>query len=202
MTKLIPLGHFFFHYRNAVFPLLLLGAVLLAHPVHPLGNPMLDTALDLIGVLVALSGQTIRALTIGYDYIKRGGKNKQVYADRLVQGGMFALSRNPLYLGNGLILLGLALIINAPLFYVLAIPLTVLIYASIIAAEEQYLQQKFGAEFTDYCSRVNRLWPRWRDFPRLSMAWHFIGNVCSPRSTTPRSAGCWVQSPRNYGVNR
>jgi protein-S-isoprenylcysteine O-methyltransferase Ste14 len=33
-------------------------------------------------------------------------------------------------------------------------------YASIIAAEEAYLREKFGAQFDAYCARVNRIVPR------------------------------------------
>jgi len=39
-----------------------------------------------------------------------------------------------------------------------------LAYASIIAAEEAYLRQKFGAQFDDYCRRVNRILPRLTGF--------------------------------------
>ena len=45
-------------------------------------------------------------LTIGYEYIVRGGRQGKVYAEDLVQGGVFAHSRNPLYLGNLLIIVG------------------------------------------------------------------------------------------------
>jgi hypothetical protein len=55
---------------------------------------------------------------------------------------------------------GWALIVNAPEFYLVALPLTVLFYAAIIAAEEAYLRDKFGGEFDAYCARVNRILPR------------------------------------------
>jgi protein-S-isoprenylcysteine O-methyltransferase Ste14 len=161
---LAPIGPFFFRYRNALFPLFFIATVVFSTPTYPLGSRSFDLLSDFVGLLIALSGQIIRALTVSYDYIERGGRNKQIYASRLVQGGMFGISRNPLYLGNGLIILGITLIVNAPLFYWLALPLTVLIYACIIAAEEQYLCGLFGTEYEDYCLRVNRLWPRWRYF--------------------------------------
>jgi len=103
-------------------------------------------------------------LTIGYDYIRRGGKDYAVYAERLVQGGVFAHSRNPLYLGNILIVLGLALIASSTYVYLVGLPFFLLAYAAIIAAEEDYLRRKFGAEYEDYCRRVNRLWPDWTGF--------------------------------------
>ena len=121
-----------------------------------------------LGVFVALSGLAVRAVTIGYEYIVRGGRNRMVYADDLVQGGVYALTRNPMYLGNGLLIVGCALIINAPAFYLIALPLTLLAYAAIIAAEEAYLRTKFGAQFDAYCARVNRSSRAWRGSRRQS----------------------------------
>jgi protein-S-isoprenylcysteine O-methyltransferase Ste14 len=81
-----------------------------------------------------------------------------------VQGGVYAHTRNPMYLGNGLMILGWALIVNAPEFYLVALPLTVLFYAAIIAAEEAYLRDKFGAEFDAYRDRANRILPKLTGF--------------------------------------
>ena len=122
--------------------------------------------MDALGVFVALSGLAVRAVTIGYEYIVRGGRNRMVYADDLVQGGVYALTRNPMYVGNGLLIVGCALIINAPAFYLIALPLTLLAYAAIIAAEEAYLRAKFGAQFDAYCARVNRVVPRVAGFSK------------------------------------
>jgi protein-S-isoprenylcysteine O-methyltransferase Ste14 len=163
---MIALGRFAFRFRNLLFPLILVGVLAISTPRDPLGDPAYDVWMDLAGTLVVLLGLSVRAITIGYEYIVRGGRGKQVYADHLVQGGIYAHTRNPMYLGNALILLGLALVINAPVFYLLALPLTALMYGSIIAAEEAYLREKFGAGFDDYCARVNRLFPRLSGFRR------------------------------------
>ena len=96
-----------------------------SRPQYPLGREDLNIAFDAAGIVLVLLGQLLRIVTIGYEYIVRGGRNRQVYADDLVQGGMFALSRNPLYFGNVLIAVGLALVINAYAFYLIVIPLTV-----------------------------------------------------------------------------
>jgi protein-S-isoprenylcysteine O-methyltransferase Ste14 len=112
-----------------------------------------------LGFLVALTGQLLRVVTIGLEYIIRGGRGRQVYAETLVQGGIFAHCRNPLYVGNFLILLGVGLASNSALFLEVAIPFFALAYWAIIAAEENYLRNKFGIEFDEYCARVNRLIP-------------------------------------------
>jgi protein-S-isoprenylcysteine O-methyltransferase Ste14 len=151
---MIRIGNFIFHYRNGLFPIVYLLLIFKVQPVF--SN---DYVAALWGFAVALSGQILRAATIGLDYIKRGGKGRQVYADRLVTGGIFAHSRNPLYLGNFIIILGVGIASNSLLFLASAIPFFLFSYAAIIAAEENFLRKKFGKEFEAYCARVNRIFP-------------------------------------------
>ena len=151
---MIRLGNFFFHYRNALFPLAYL-LLFLNGPGIFADYRIAITA----GLIVALTGQALRALTIGLEYIIRGGRNRQVYAEKLVQGGIFAHCRNPLYVGNFLVILGLGIASNSRLFLAIGIPFFLLAYWAIIAAEENFLRGKFGDEFTAYCARVNRLVP-------------------------------------------
>jgi protein-S-isoprenylcysteine O-methyltransferase Ste14 len=152
---MIRIGNFFFHYRNALFPL----AYVLLFLNGPGLFPDYWIAVTL-GLIVALAGQALRALTIGLEYIIRGGRNRQVYAEKLVQGGIFAHCRNPLYVGNFLIILGLGIASNSRLFLAIGIPFFLFAYWAIIAAEESFLRGKFGDEFAAYCARVNRIVPR------------------------------------------
>jgi protein-S-isoprenylcysteine O-methyltransferase Ste14 len=158
------LGRFFFHYRNVLFPLVFALAFFAGRPQHPFGRQDLDLILDVAGIAIASCGQALRILTIGYEYIVRGGKQRQVYADKLVQGGIFAHCRNPMYVGNLLIVFGLALVIGSVAFYAIFLPFILFAYAAIVAAEEDYLRAKFGPDFERYCARVNRWWPRWKGF--------------------------------------
>ncbi len=158
---LVRYGNFLFRYRNAFFPTVLLALLFLFRPVYAAGNERVDSLVDAVGVLVALAGQALRVAVIGYVYIIRGGKNARIYAEDLVTGGFFAHSRNPLYLGNILVLLGLFIVHNNPWVYALGVPFFVIGYFAIVAAEEAYLRAKFGAPYDAYARDV----PRW--FPRL-----------------------------------
>lgn len=155
---MVKTGTFFFRYRNTLFPLVFV--LLFFERSWPVFNSELVEVWEIIiGIVVALSGQILRAVTIGLAYIKRGGKKKQVYAEKLVQSGIFAHSRNPLYLGNLLILVGVGIAGNSLLFVLFGIPFFIFAYLAIIHAEENFLGKKFGQEFKDYCKRVNRIIP-------------------------------------------
>ena len=154
---IVGLGNFLFKYRNLVFPLLFVLLVLGTEPF--LGNRQTEKWIYVTGFVIALSGQIIRALTIGLAYIVRGGRDKKVYAKTLVKDGIFAHCRNPLYLGNILIVSGLGVVADSTVFYFLGIPFFVLSYMAIIKAEESYLSGKFGEEYREYCGRVNSLIP-------------------------------------------
>lgn len=158
-SAVVRYGNFLFRYRNGVFPAVMAGLFVLCPPRPFMGDWAADRWLDLVGLLVCLSGQGLRAVVIGLAYIKRGGVNKQIFAARLVQEGMFATSRNPLYVGNILVLVGLFLIHNNPLAYVLGGAFFLLSYHAIVAAEERYLRGQFGEAYEDYCRRVNRWLP-------------------------------------------
>jgi protein-S-isoprenylcysteine O-methyltransferase Ste14 len=165
---MVRIGNFLFHYRNGLFPVAYLTLFFPSGALfEKYGHAMA------LGVLIALGGQVIRAITIGLEYIIRGGRNRQVYANSLVQGGVFAHCRNPLYLGNYLILLGVGVASNSLLFLCVAMPFFTFAYWAIIAAEENYLRNKFGKEFDEYCQRVNRIIPNWTGFGKTVQGTRF-----------------------------
>ncbi len=154
---MVACGKFFFRYRNALFPVV--GALMVLDIWPIFRDERWRIAGCWIGLAVALAGMTVRAMTVGLAYIKRGGKNKEVFAESLVQAGMFAHSRNPLYFGNILIAIGVGLVSNSMLFVVIGLPFFLFAYLAIVRAEEEYLAQKFGNEYSEYCRRVNRFVP-------------------------------------------
>lgn len=155
-------GRFAFRFRDYLAPAGLVLILVASRPLAPFGDEQLDRWLDLFGFLVASLGQTIRATCIGYAYIVRGGVGKELAAPKLVCEGIYAHSRNPMYLGNFLLLAGIAILYNAPLVYLVALPLYYGAILSIVHAEESFLRQKFGAEYDDYCARVPRFLPKLR----------------------------------------
>jgi protein-S-isoprenylcysteine O-methyltransferase Ste14 len=158
-SGLLAWGDFFFRYRNSVFPLVLAGLCILFPPRLAGGSLVLDRWLDLVGLAVVLAGQALRAAVIGFAYIKRGGRNKRVYAASLVTTGLFGVCRNPLYLGNALIIAGLLIVHGNPAACLFGLLFFGFAYRSIVATEERFLVGKFGAGYLDYCRSVPRWWP-------------------------------------------
>ena len=74
----------------------------------------------------------------------------------VVSTGVYRLTRNPMYLGLALILLGLAVYLASP--WALLGPLVFAAYITRfqIVPEERALQARFGAAYTAYRARVRR----------------------------------------------
>ena len=114
-------------------------------------------------LLVAL-GQLIRFWASGCIVKYRGEK---VGAEQLVTWGPYAFVRNPLYVGNGLIGLGWALLAG-PLVVALFLTSFFLIYGVwIVPYEESFLEKKFGEAYSAYCQSTGRFIPSFWPGDRL-----------------------------------
>ncbi|MBX7059248.1 MAG: isoprenylcysteine carboxylmethyltransferase family protein [Leptospirales bacterium] len=154
-------GNFIFRWRDTIFTLIVLGGIVAValDPAGGIGDRQAEFMFTLLGAVVFVLGEFVRCITIGYAYIKRGGLKKEIFAERLVVRGLFAHTRNPMYLGNILIALGAILTINYLWFYIFVLPLFLYIYLAITYSEENYLRGKFGPEYDQYCRDVNRFLP-------------------------------------------
>ncbi len=88
----------------------------------------------------------------------RGGENPAPHKStgHLITGGAFGVSRNPIYTGGTIALVGLAVLLDTATGIAVAVILGVLAY-TVARAEERYLEGKFGEEYREYRSRV-RAW--------------------------------------------
>jgi protein-S-isoprenylcysteine O-methyltransferase Ste14 len=74
----------------------------------------------------------------------------------LVSTGPFAYSRNPIYLGNAVILGGIGLLAGSLWHIVLIAPLVIAISQLAILREEKHLAARFPEEWRAYSSKVRR----------------------------------------------
>jgi protein-S-isoprenylcysteine O-methyltransferase Ste14 len=75
---------------------------------------------------------------------------------RLVVVGPYRFSRNPDYIGQTLLTIGLALLLGAPWALLFLVPALLLIRYGVIAWEERYLERRFGEEYRLYRQQVRR----------------------------------------------
>lgn len=117
-----------------------------------------------IGFLLAVFGESIRFWGVSYV----GSETRTtgiVGGTQLVTNGPYAYVRNPLYLGNILMYLGIGIMSNAlvPWLQLVAVAYFVFQYAVIISLEEKYLEQTFS-EWKSYSANVPRFIPRIKKF--------------------------------------
>ena len=75
---------------------------------------------------------------------------------KVVKTGVFSVSRNPLYLGSVIVLLGIALALNMLWTLVTLLASIILCLYILIIPEEKYLTAKFGDEYKAYIATVHR----------------------------------------------
>jgi protein-S-isoprenylcysteine O-methyltransferase Ste14 len=102
-----------------------------------------------IGAALVIPGLMIRALASG-----QLQKNEQ-----LATGGLYAYTRNPLYLGSLILAIGFALASRSWWIVAGILLLFFAIYLPVIRSEEAFLRERFP-QFDDYTRQVPRLFPR------------------------------------------
>jgi protein-S-isoprenylcysteine O-methyltransferase Ste14 len=139
-----------------LFAAAIAGALLLTR-IYPLAWPGLDdTPARVVGYAFGLAGL---ALTVwGFLTLYRAKTNILPHrgADHLVTEGAFRFRRNPIYMGEVLMLLGLAQVIGNIWFAVMAPIFAIAILLLAILPEERHLEARFGEDYLDYKARTRR----------------------------------------------
>lgn len=169
------LGNRFFRWRSYL-PLAMGVLFLLAllSRRHPAASPGLERAWQFFCLLVSMLGLAIRFYTVGYAPRGTSGRNtREQVADSLNTTGIYSLVRNPLYLGNFIIWLGLALSVGVWWCTVIVVLSFIIFYERIIFAEERFLKDKFGTIFLDWATATPAIIPRLKHWQRpvLSFSW-------------------------------
>jgi len=134
-------------------------------PLVIFAQPLLPAVLLGLGCLIA--GVAIRVAAAGF----------VLKEEELAVRGPFAHTRNPLYLGSFFVALGGCVMSGVWISLPVILSLFALVYYTVIRDEEQFLRERFGREYDDYCRRTPRFVPRlrvpagsWGDF-RWQRVW-------------------------------
>ena len=126
-----------------------------AYPLPWLSSPLSDILFAagwlLIVAFAALFFTAIRTMSRAKTTI-----NPNATPDHLVTSGPFAVTRNPIYLADTLLLIGVGLISGITWFLPLAVIAAFLTQKVAIEREEKVLTEKFGKRYRDYAKRVRR----------------------------------------------
>jgi protein-S-isoprenylcysteine O-methyltransferase Ste14 len=111
-----------------------------------------------LAIAIALLGGALDLIALGYFIRARTTINPLApdKASSLVTGGIYRITRNPMYLGMAALLLAWAIYL-ANLAALAVLPLFVAYIDRFqIAPEERALRARFGEDFERYCLRVRR----------------------------------------------
>ena len=170
-------GEFLFRGRSYL-PLLatpmVVAALLDPLYLHPTLTGFSGRVWEAACILISLTGFLVRCLVAGFVPKGTSGRNTQTQvADSLNTTGLYSVVRNPRYLGNFLIILGLLLFIQVWWFALAGIVIFWIFYERIIFTEESFLRQKFGPTFVDWSLKTPVFIPNLKHWkkPELPYAW-------------------------------
>ena len=137
-------------------PLVFLGFVLL--------GPVIDRFFALppvelpwpVGAAVLAAGLILLVLTNGAFARRRENPTPWSATTQIIDTGLYAWSRNPMYLGMAVAAAGLALLLHSWTSLALTGVAIGVIQRFVIRREEAYLLATFGDAYADYCRRVRR----------------------------------------------
>src|SRR5262249_28668474 len=133
---------------------LVFGLILQALRPRPLFGRALGPRI--MGTFLVLGGLALSSAVVRH-FRQAGTPVSPRRASRqLVVSGLYRVSRNPDYLGQALVVVGLALLLDASWVLLAVLPALLLVRYGVIAKEEQYLEHRFGDEYRLYRRRVRR----------------------------------------------
>ena len=148
----MDIRNFFFKYRSYTPIPIGLMIVFFARP---------SSTYLIFGTTLLFIGESIRMWAVSY----AGGvtRTRNVGAPQLCTSGPYAFVRNPLYVGNMMMYLGIVFIAGAANVYLMAattVGFFLIQYSLIISLEEETLKGLFGNSYEEYKENVPAIFPR------------------------------------------
>lgn len=177
----------------AFLPLVAL-ATMRGEPIeHALGE-FWGESYEVACIALVAAGVALRAFTVGFVPARTSGRNtRSQVANSLNTTGMYSLTRNPLYLANSLIYMGVMLSTQDLLLSLAFGFFLCVYYERIILAEEAFLQDRFGAEFLSWVARTPVFLPRLSGWQRPEMPF-------SLRTVVRREYTTWLAAIVSLGL--
>jgi protein-S-isoprenylcysteine O-methyltransferase Ste14 len=166
-------GQWIFKWRS-FFPFLMTPLCLIALRdaayLERAAGPLAELLWEILCISISFTGMFLRCLTVGFVPKGTSGRNTQKQlADSLNTTGMYSVVRNPLYLSNFLMIIGLVLFVEVWWLAVASVLFFWFMYERIIFTEEEYLRKKFGEEFMIWADKTPAFFPHFKNWQTQSM---------------------------------
>lgn len=130
--------------------------------------------ISLIGISISMVGIAVRVIAVGFSAKHTSGRNiSGQVAESVNTLGIYSIVRHPLYVGNYLMWLGLVAYTEILWLVVVVTLLYWLYYERIIIAEELFLTEKFGKEFTLWADKTPCFIPKPSLWKSTGSMFHF-----------------------------
>jgi protein-S-isoprenylcysteine O-methyltransferase Ste14 len=137
----------------------------------------LNEVWQLFCLAISSAGLALRVIAVGRAPLGTSGRNtREQVARTLTTTGIYSVVRHPLYLGNYLILIGMALWPHVWWLAALASCLFALYYERIMLAEEAFLLERFDGAFETWAAATPAFIPRFRGWKpsEITFCWRTV----------------------------
>ena len=150
--------------KNLLFTLVVPGTIGVYVPlVLARGRPPASALVFLLALALLATGTVIYAWCVwDFAVFGRGTPAPIDAPKKLVVCGLYRYTRNPIYVGVLMVLLGWAVMFRGTTLLIYALCVGICFHLFVVFYEERRLGQQFGAEYHDYCEKVGRWLPRLR----------------------------------------
>jgi protein-S-isoprenylcysteine O-methyltransferase Ste14 len=171
-------GSWLFRYRSYL-PLVTIPVFFACLPsfTYLRGSHLLNEFWQIFCLLISCLGLVVRIVAVGRAPLGTSGRNtREQVANTLTTTGIYSVVRHPLYLGNYLVLLGMALWPHVWWLALLSSCVFALYYERIMLAEEAFLRDRFGEAFESWAAATPAFIPRlsgWKT-SAVSFCWRTV----------------------------
>jgi protein-S-isoprenylcysteine O-methyltransferase Ste14 len=135
-------------------------------------------AFEVLAIGLVVLGEVCRILTVGFVPRGTSGRNTAAgqVATRLNTNGVYSMVRNPLYLANCTMYLGIVLFTQSLVLAIIFVLVLLPYYERIIAAEEAFLADKFGDDYRNWAAVTPAFIPKltgWQT-PDMTFSWRSV----------------------------
>lgn len=176
--EFVRTGSLLFRWRSylplAFLPLFVYGLSDLAHRSP---DDTLDGRWEAFCVVISFLGIALRAFVVGQTPHRTSGRNThEQVADVLNTTGVYSTVRHPLYLGNFISWVGIAMFTQSFLVVLVSVLAFALYYERIMFAEEKFLRGKFGSAYDDWADHTPAFFPNVARWNRSSVpfSWKLV----------------------------